>query len=182
MLLGVRGQTDRLGEQTAGAPGVDGLAPGGKTRPRMMSELAATRRLAAQRLALPALVVVGAWLRFSELDSRSFWRDECLTVRGIGLPVVEWLDGLLATERTPPLYYLFMKVWAGLFGLSEAAMRFPSALAGTLTILVAYAVARRLVSPRAGLAAAAIAATSPMLVWFSLDARPYAFLVLFCGL
>ena len=43
---------------------------------------------------------------------------------------------------------------------------------------VAYATARRLFSVRAGLIAAALVACSPLLVWYSQEARPYALLVL----
>src|SRR5205085_3907880 len=51
-------------------------------------------------------------------------------------------------------------------------------LAGTLVVPVVYLAARELVSRRVGIIAAALAAVSPPLVWFSQDARPYALFIL----
>jgi hypothetical protein len=47
---------------------------------------------------------------------------------------------------------------------------------------VAYALAARLVSKRAGAIAAALTAFNPLLVWYSQEARAYALLVLLAGL
>jgi hypothetical protein len=69
-----------------------------------------------------------------------------------------------------------------LFGTSEAAVRSLSALFGTAAIPLAYAIGRRLATPRIGLVAAALVAFNPLLVWFSQETRPYALLVLLSGL
>jgi 4-amino-4-deoxy-L-arabinose transferase-like glycosyltransferase len=82
------------------------------------------------------------------------------------------------TESTPPLYYCLAWVWARIFGYGETALRSLSAIAGVLTVPVAYAAARKLISVRAGLIAAALTACSPLLVWYSQEARAYALLVL----
>src|SRR5207248_1348738 len=82
------------------------------------------------------------------------------------------------SEHTPPLYYALAWVWTRVFGLSEAGVRSLSALAGTAVVPVVYLAARDLLSRRAGLIAAALAAVSPPLVWFSQDARPYALFTL----
>src|SRR5262249_26583020 len=82
---------------------------------------------------------------------------------------------------TPPLYFVVAWLWCRIFGTTEAGVRSLSALAGIAMIPLTYLVAFRTTSTRVGLAAAALAAVSPMLVWFSLDARAYAFLVLLIG-
>ena len=69
-----------------------------------------------------------------------------------------------------------------MFGSSEFGIRSFSALVGTATIPVIYAAAKSLGSRRAGLIAAALAATSPLLIWYSQEARNYALLVFLAAL
>ena len=57
-------------------------------------------------------------------------------------------------------------------------MRSLSAVAGVLTVPVAYGIGRKLISVRAGLIVAALTACNPLLVWYSQEARSYGLLVL----
>ncbi len=83
------------------------------------------------------------------------------------------------SESTPPLYYLAAWVWARAFGFGEAGLRSLSAVAGVVTIPVVYVAAERLTGARRiGLVAAALTCFSPLLVWYSQEARSYALLVL----
>src|SRR3712207_6196961 len=94
-------------------------------------------------------------------------------------------DMLSATpnsESTPPLYYVLAWFWTQLFGTGEVGVRSLSALVGTATIPVAYAIGARAATPRAGLIAAALVAANPLLVWYSQEARTYALLVLLSAL
>jgi len=85
------------------------------------------------------------------------------------------LSTIPGSESTPPLYYLLAWLWSRPFGTGEVGLRSLSALAGTASILVVYLGAVALPLPRrAGLIAAAMVAVSPVLVWFSQDARAYA--------
>lgn len=87
------------------------------------------------------------------------------------------------SESTPPLYYLLAWLWSRPFGTGEVGLRSFSALAGTASIAVVYLGAVSLPLPRrAGLVAAAIVAFSPVLVWFSQDARAYALVSLLTAL
>ena len=92
------------------------------------------------------------------------------------------IDQLARTEGNPPLYFSLLDGWMGAFGTSEAAVRSLSALIGTATIPLAYAIGRRLATQRVGLVLAALVAFNPLLVWFSQEARPYALLVFLSGL
>lgn len=80
------------------------------------------------------------------------------------------------TESTPPLYYLLEWFWAAVAGHSAFALRLPSALLGAGTVVAIYAVTRRLGTRTAAVAAAALAACSPFLIWYSQEARAYALL------
>jgi mannosyltransferase len=133
-------------------------------------------------VALAAIVAAGAALRFATLGVQSFSGDEGVTVALVELVLGDMLETIPDTESTPPLYYLLAWLWAQLFGTGEVGLRSLSALLGTLTIPVAYAAAARLVSHRAGLVAAALTAASPLLVWYSQEARSYALLILLAAL
>jgi mannosyltransferase len=129
--------------------------------------------------ALLAVVGGAAALRFSTLGVQSFWHDEAVTVGRVLHPGLgATLREIPSSEATPPLYYVLAWLWTRVFGTSEAGIRSLSALFGTATVPVAYAIGARLVSRRAGLLSALAVAVSPLLVWYSQEARAYALLVL----
>jgi uncharacterized membrane protein len=129
-----------------------------------------------------ALTAAGAALRFSTLDLQSFWHDEAVTVGRILDPsLFTTLDHVPGSEATPPLYYALAWGWTKVFGAGEVGIRSLSAVVGTATIPVAWWAGRELVSRAAGVAAAALVAFSPYMVWYSQEARAYALLVLLCG-
>jgi mannosyltransferase len=136
----------------------------------------------AERILLAGAVVLGAALRFTALDARGWWRDEAVTVRLLRLPFDELLRTIPDSEGSPPLYYVLAWGWTRLFGDSEVGLRSFSALVGTITVVVVYLAARDLVSKRAGIVAAYLTASSPLLVWHAQDARTYSLLVLLAGL
>src|SRR5437764_3129803 len=137
------------------------------------------RRLGPAGWALLGITAGAAALRFSTLGVQSFWHDEAVTVGRVLHPGLgATLREIPSSEATPPLYYVLAWLWTKVFGTSEAGIRSLSALFGTLTVPVAYLIGARLVSRRAGLLAALAVAVSPLLVWYSQEARAYALLVL----
>src|SRR3954452_17947167 len=133
------------------------------------------------------LVVVGiaaaaVALRFWDLGAQSYWYDEAITVDLVHGSFGHMLAGVHDHEATPPLYFALAWLWAHVFGDSEAGLRSLSALFGVLTVPVAYLIGRDICSRRAGVIAAAFAAFSPALIWYSQEARSYALMVLLCAL
>jgi hypothetical protein len=61
------------------------------------------------------------------------------------------LDVSLASIAGSPLYYIILRGWADLAGSSWYALRFFSALCGTLAVPLIYQVARRLLGREAAL-------------------------------
>jgi predicted membrane-bound mannosyltransferase len=83
------------------------------------------------RLALLGLVLaVAAWLRLAPLGEAPLWQDEAYS---LWFSEQSW-DFLWRVvplfENHPPLYYGLLKAWREVAGSSEAALRFPSAVAG----------------------------------------------------
>jgi mannosyltransferase len=72
-------------------------------------------------------------------------------------------------------------VWTRVFGTTEVGLRSLSALCGTLAVPLAYVAGKELVSRPAGALAAALAAVSPFLIWYSQEARAYSLFVLFAA-
>jgi mannosyltransferase len=129
-----------------------------------------------------AAVLLGALLRFATLDQQSFWLDEAYTVRFLSGSLDDTLRVLPEWESAPPVYYVLAWTWGQVLGFGESGLRSLSALSGTLTIPVAYAIGARLATPLTGVVAAGLVAVHPLLVWFSQEARAYSLVVLFASL
>jgi mannosyltransferase len=123
-------------------------------------------------------------LRFATLDLQSYRYDEAVTVLRVLHPsLFDTFSAVRHSESSPPLYYMLAWLWSRPFGTGEVGLRSLSALAGTASIVVVYLGAVALPLPRrAGLIAAAIVAVSPVLIWFSQDARAYALAFLLTAL
>jgi len=126
---------------------------------------------------LAAVTAFAAALRLVAIDAKGFWGDEISTVFLLHRPYGDMLDHVARLESTPPLYYSLAWLWAKLFGTTEAGLRSLSALVGAGTVPLAYGAAQELVSRRGALYAATLAAASPVLVWYSDEARAYMLLV-----
>jgi 4-amino-4-deoxy-L-arabinose transferase-like glycosyltransferase len=129
------------------------------------------------------LTALGAALRFATLGVQSYHHDEIVTAsRILRVGFGHAMDAVGFSESAPPLYYAVAWVWTQVTGTGEYGLRSLSALAGVLTIPVAYLIGRELRGRRTGLVGAALVAVNPMLLWYSQEARAYAMLALFCAL
>ncbi len=113
-------------------------------------------------------------LRLAIAPLPSFWVDEAFTIHLLGQDFGGMLDQLAETESTPPLYYALAWLWSQVSGVGELGMRSLSALAGTATVGLAWMLGRWVAGPRTALAAGALVAVNPFLLWFSTEARAYA--------
>lgn len=128
-------------------------------------------------LVLALLVLLGAVLRLHGFASVPLWEDEALTyfISGQGFKHFLWS---LPRDSQPPLFYLLEAVLIRFAGHSEAVLRLPSLVAGIALIVVTGAIGAALVGEVGGLWAAALVATSPMLIGQSQNARCYSLLIL----
>jgi mannosyltransferase len=130
-----------------------------------------------------ALTAAAAAIRFAPLGVQSFHHDEVITVmRVIPGSFGQMLHEVKSSESNPPLYYVLAWGWTRAFGRDEWGVRSLSALVGTLTVPVGYAIGRQLSGRRVGLILTALLAFNPMLIWYSQEARSYALLVFFGAL
>jgi mannosyltransferase len=127
-------------------------------------------------LVLGGILTLAAALRFAQLGHNSVWFDEAYLVK---LALVKWPDLLSAfgtAEFHPPLQYALVKAWIGVAGVSDTAIRIPSACVSLLSVALTYALARRFVAEDVSLLSAFLVAVSPFAVMAGQDAKMYALL------
>ena len=125
-------------------------------------------------LGLAALTAIGLALRLYRLDFQSLWLDEVLTVRNSVLPISRIVLDPDVDRNFPPLHTVLVHLTIELLGPSERAVRLPSVLAGAISIPLVFGVVRFWLGPAVGLLTAGLMAISPLHVWYSQEARPYA--------
>lgn len=126
-------------------------------------------------VALLAIMLLGAALRFYGLGVQSLWADE---LASWDFSEQDTVSRVIKGDTQPPLYFLILHLWQWIFGESEWALRLPSALAGWLCIPAIYLLGKRLYSEREGLMAALFLAVLWAPIYFSQEARPYSMLIL----
>lgn len=125
------------------------------------------------------LVLLALLVRFAWITHQSLWYDEIVSLTLVKQPFFSMLHDIARTESTPPVYYVVLWVWVRIFGTTALAVRSLSALIGVAAVVVIYLAAHARFSRGAAFVAGAIAATDPMLIWYSQETRSYALVTLF---
>ncbi|MBK7894205.1 MAG: hypothetical protein IPJ90_04815 [Anaerolineaceae bacterium] len=131
-------------------------------------------------------------LRVHNLEAQSFWNDEGNSARLSERSVALIIEGT-ASDIHPPLYYLLLNQWRKLVGDSEFGLRSLSLFAGLLVVPLTFvlgnffdAKAQRGKGQKGswllGLAAAALIAINPGMIYYSQEVRMYALLGLWAVL
>jgi len=106
----------------------------------------------------------------------SLWVDEGMSV-GIASHSLTEIPAVLVRDGSPPLYYVVLHLWMGLFGSSEVAVRSLSLVIALVAIPVAWWAGRALFGGRVGWVAAVLVAFSSYLTVYSRGARMYTLVV-----
>lgn len=131
-------------------------------------------------LTLFIIMLVSTIRRFYNLDTNSLWSDELWGV--FACEKGSWwamIENLIQTDSHPPGYQTLLYWWMQIFGNSDFSIRAPSAIAGLLAIAWTFELGRRHFSAITGLIAAAFLAGSYQAIYYSQEARAYAFLMCF---
>jgi uncharacterized membrane protein len=112
-------------------------------------------------------------LRWRLIYVFEYWYDEAITGLLMYAKSHEFWSVVLH-ENTPPLYYLFVKVWSLVFGINDVSIRIPTLIFGVLTVILVYLTARKFFSVEVSYLAGALAAINPFLIAYSVEARTYA--------
>ena len=132
-------------------------------------------------LVLGSIFLLGTALRFWGLGNVGLYGDEetmampALKILESGLPLLP--SGMFYPRAPGQLYLMASSIW--IFGSSEWALRFPSAVAGSAGIIAAFFLGKRFLPPRWNILFVLIIALLPSLIATSQTARMYIFLSTF---
>ena len=104
---------------------------------------------------------------------QSVWFDEAYSIL-VAKQSLSQIIYLAGVDTHPPLYYLVLHVWAGIFGWSEFALRSLSVLAYGASIVVAGALVRKMFSSRAAILAGLFLLFAPLLMRYGFEIRMYS--------
>ncbi|MDQ3248094.1 MAG: glycosyltransferase family 39 protein [Chloroflexota bacterium] len=154
------------------------------------------------RVGLILLVLTAFAWRVQGLTNQSLWRDEVDAIYFALRDLPATLAMLINPGQNGPLYFLALRPWFMLVGASEFGLRFPSVLAGTVSVPLCWAVTRQLLgttddrpqttdasavgeenspstkdSAPVPLLAAAFLALNPYQLWYGQEGKMYAVIV-----
>jgi 4-amino-4-deoxy-L-arabinose transferase-like glycosyltransferase len=165
--------------QDSDAPGHLAAGAGGAWRDHLWwptSRLTAGRgRLSsdtAYAIALAAMVVAGAVLRFSFLAAKSIWLDEAMSAHQVS----QLSSVFLRAEM--PIYHLILYCWVLIAGNSEAMLRTPSVFFAVATIPLIAELGTELSDRATGLLSALLLTVHETAIQHAQTARGYALLMM----
>src|SRR5436190_24316547 len=123
-----------------------------------------------------ALVAWSIYVR-SRSFAEAYWIDEGLSV-GIARHALFDIPGVLRQDGAPPLYYLLLHFWTGIFGTDEYDTHALSLVFATLTIPVGLWAGWSLFGRWAGIVTGILCAANPFLTAYAQETRQYSLVVL----
>ncbi len=127
------------------------------------------------------IIIFGLWFRLRDLGRSGFWLDEIFSIN-IARQSLYTINNNIPLDK-PPLDYFIMHFFLKIKE-SEFMARLPSAIYGTLTVLLIFLITKKIIcndkySFIYASSSALFAATSAMYLRYSQEARPYALVILF---
>lgn len=109
------------------------------------------------------------------------WGDEAFSIQATKLSWAKMIE-LTAKDVHPPLYYIFLKFWTGLFGYQEMALRLMSMLFMFLAVVALVLITYRYLNKKAAIIIGFLLSLSPFAIRIGLEIRMYSMAFLFCAL
>jgi mannosyltransferase len=149
-------------------------APSRKPGPREAS----SDRSRVSPLVAVAFVAIGcAGLVLFSYTRSALWLDEALTVNIARLPLSQ-LQGALKQDGAPPLFYVLLHFWTGVFGSGNVASRSMSGLFMAAAVGATWFAARRFAGTTGAWIAAVLMVANPYAIRYATEARMYSLEIL----
>lgn len=132
---------------------------------------------------LVLILVLGFALRLISLN-QSFWLDEAINIVYARSSDLWWfVTKYPIGDFHPPGWFAIIWIWGHIFGFSEVTSRLPSVFFGVATVWLTYQLGKELFNEqvlslgnrKVGLLASIFLAIAPLHVYYSQEARMYAF-------
>lgn len=121
------------------------------------------------------ILFIAAVVRLIHLN-QSLWLDEAISLQAARhLPFLDLITKYSVSDFHPPGYLIILWGWIKIFGSSEIWVRIPSVIFGILTVFVIYVFVKKTISSNVALLTALLLAINPLHVYYSQEARMYAF-------
>ncbi|MCB9207166.1 MAG: glycosyltransferase family 39 protein [Ignavibacteriales bacterium] len=131
-------------------------------------------------IVLLIIMFVGSFLRFYKLDFQSMWLDELVTMTVVDMPTVSDIIKITTdADIHPPGFYIILHYWIKTFGTNDIQLKMISVLAGILSILAIYFLAKEIYGFKEGLISASLLSLSWFPIYYSQEVRTYSLLLLF---
>jgi len=134
--------------------------------------MARIKNFILENWAIGLVLLLSFGLRLYKLGYHDLWYDEAFTVTFSKFFHFDW---------NPPAYHILMHFWIKIFGVSEAALRFPALLFSFFSVGVLFLLGKELFNRKIGLLASIFIGLSPFHIWYAQEARNYS-MMLFFGL
>lgn len=115
---------------------------------------------------------VNVFIKLLYAGNRYYWLDETSSIFR-ALHSIPWMIRQSFTDPNPPLYFILLKGWVALFGISEFSTRAFSTVFSSLTVFILYYLARRFFNRETALYVSLIFTLSQIHLYFSHETRGY---------
>lgn len=129
---------------------------------------------------ITVIAILGLILRLLDINKTSFWYDEAFTGDTIKLGWKEMFAVIAADKVHPPIFYIMIRLWSYIFGMTQVSLRGFSIFFGVDAIILAFLIGKNIFDknkfPIVGTIASLAIALSPFFITYSNEARSYSFL------
>ncbi|HLD86803.1 MAG TPA: glycosyltransferase family 39 protein [Candidatus Nanoarchaeia archaeon] len=126
---------------------------------------------------LLAILLCAALLRLHHIGESGYNEDESFSIQLASQKPGAILSNI-EDEPHPPLYYLLLHYWMGMFGISPTSTRSLSVFFGVASIFLMYWMGRLLFDEETGIIAALVLALSAFHIAHSQESRMYSLMVM----
>ena len=127
-------------------------------------------------LALGLSIAVFLTIVLSKIGTWSIWFDESFSVFMVKHSFSD-IWNYTAADVNAPFYYFLLKIWSGIFGFGDVALRSMSVVFAVGSIITIFFLMRKLFGQKVGYLSLLFATFSPMLLRYSTEMRCYTLLI-----